>query len=625
MGRGKKRATGVRARPAPVAKPTGARKPMLKIARKVVNSTLLNSVGYDPATRILEAEFDDGGVYRYFDVPKKVYNGIFADTTRSVGHYFLRTIKPRYEAVCIKHAEYKETKEYLAFVHANLKIDYVDDEVHLRRAIKEIMRSKKPVSIDFETAIESYSDKTRGALRLIQLGISTPRGEKKGKQWVIDCFRVDPTPVIEVFESEEMEKYIHYLFFEEDWATSRFGHSINRIYDTCIAWRAIQGYLSNGMRAAAVAATDPDGNIPRTIRREFGCTLTRGDFFNKLHKGEFDDYEIDEAEFADEEVDEAEEEAFNSEMSANAEVTQIENDLVREKLPEVPKLLKDAGYQVLNLESRQVLPPLLTAFEADRADFSEDDDRLAQKLVAAACHVWTTPVPAIQNVPEDAEEDERARIEAENVLALEAREKLAEQRKRTPLYLPVVDGYGNPKKGCFYSCVDYDPSKRSSTAFHPNTLAYLTKSLLGFEIPKTEQAGYWGRPELTHKQVIYAAVDVAALPPIVTKTRVVTDALGISEHVEKSRIKASEHSVIDRVRDKLDRGGYQDHRDTAAQSLRRAKSLDELDRNWDATRQVALVATSFEYLTALYESCREALGGDASTKPTPETLLKDPF
>ena len=640
MGRGKRHSSGAttRAKPAPrgkavpAGKPTGkARKPMLKIQRKVIpKSSLLSSAGYDAPTRILEVEFADGGVYRYFDVPKKIYAGIFADTTRSVGHYFLHEVRPRYEHVCISRSEYKETKEYLAFVRDNLKIDYIDDDVHLRRAIAQIMRSKKPVSIDFETAIESYSDKTRGALRLVQLGISTPRGEKKGRQWVIDCFRVDPTPVIEVFESEEMEKYIHYLFFEEDWATSRFGHSINRIYDTCIAWRAIQGYLTNGMRAAAVAACDPDGNIPRTIRRDFGCTLTRRQLYEGTYNGDWDEYEIDEtAIFAADAVlpeDEQErEEALDMEARTNKDVTRIENDLVRKKLPEVPELLKQAGYQVLNLQSKQVLPPLLAAFDAERADFSEDDDRLAHKLVEAACEVWTTPMPTPQDIPEDVEPDERARIEAENVIILAEQQKLIEQRTRTPFYLPVVDRYGYSERGRFYSCVDFDPSKRSSTSFHPNTLAYLTKSLLGFEIPKTEQAGYWGRPELTHKQVIYAAVDVAVLPPIVTKTRTVTDALGISERVEKTRIAASEHRVIERVRDKLDREGYHDHRDSAAQSLRRAKSLDELNRGWDALRQMALVAPSFEYLGALFEERREALGGPASTKPDSKTLLKTPF
>jgi hypothetical protein len=40
--------------------------------RKAVESSNLASVGYDEHEEILEIEFQHGGVYQYFDVPKKV-------------------------------------------------------------------------------------------------------------------------------------------------------------------------------------------------------------------------------------------------------------------------------------------------------------------------------------------------------------------------------------------------------------------------------------------------------------------------------------------------------------------------------------------------------------------------
>lgn len=607
-----------------------SKKPMLKIPRMIVNSELLNSAGYDAQARILEAEYSDGGIYRYFNVPKKAYNGIFK--AKSVGNYFMREIRPHYECVCIHRAEYKETKEYKKFVRENLKFDYIEDEVYLAQAIKKLKASKKPIAIDFECAIESYSDKTRGALRLVQLGIETPRGERKGRQWIVDCFRVDPTPLIELFESEEIEKYIHFLFFEEDWATSRFGHSINHIYDTCIAWRGIQAYLSNGLRAAAHLAGDK-GNLPRTIRREFGCTLTNRQYFDGLEEGTWDDLVLDEdsqhlslaAVAAAREAAEADG-TIDKERKADPYIRAIENDMMRNKLPEVPELLKKAGYQTLSLQSKQVLPRLLNAFESERSDFPEsDDDAVAKALVSAACEVWTVALPTPRIIEEGMPAEEKEKLERENEKTIEAREKLLSQRKRTPFILPKVDAYGYPERGQFYECVDFDPNKRSSTSFHPNTLAYVTKAQLGFEIPKTEQAGYWGRPELTHKQLTYAAVDVAVLGPIVRATRKITDDLGISDRIQKGRITASEHRVIERVKEKLERDGYQDHRATGAQALRRARSLEELDGSWDSLRQLGLVHTSYDYLRALYEECRASLGGPASTAPKSETLLRDPF
>lgn len=41
--------------------------------RKPVVSSSLASVGYDPATRALEAEFRKGRIYRYHDVPPEIF------------------------------------------------------------------------------------------------------------------------------------------------------------------------------------------------------------------------------------------------------------------------------------------------------------------------------------------------------------------------------------------------------------------------------------------------------------------------------------------------------------------------------------------------------------------------
>ena len=41
--------------------------------RDPVDSSSINSVGYDPKRQILEVEFVDGDVYQYFDVPQQTY------------------------------------------------------------------------------------------------------------------------------------------------------------------------------------------------------------------------------------------------------------------------------------------------------------------------------------------------------------------------------------------------------------------------------------------------------------------------------------------------------------------------------------------------------------------------
>lgn len=60
--------------------------------RERLDSTSLRSVGYDPAARVLEVEFRNGGVYQYLDVQDAEYED-FQDAD-SKGAYLNTEIKP---------------------------------------------------------------------------------------------------------------------------------------------------------------------------------------------------------------------------------------------------------------------------------------------------------------------------------------------------------------------------------------------------------------------------------------------------------------------------------------------------------------------------------------------------
>lgn len=63
--------------------------------RKDVESSMLASVGYDEKKKVLEAEFNTGTVYQYFDVEKEIYDELMdAD---SHGSYFYHNIRDVYE------------------------------------------------------------------------------------------------------------------------------------------------------------------------------------------------------------------------------------------------------------------------------------------------------------------------------------------------------------------------------------------------------------------------------------------------------------------------------------------------------------------------------------------------
>ena len=68
--------------------------------RKPVDSSMAESVGYDPITRTLEIEFKKtGAVWQYYKVPAKVYREMLQG---SIGQYFGDYIKGVYEEARVK-------------------------------------------------------------------------------------------------------------------------------------------------------------------------------------------------------------------------------------------------------------------------------------------------------------------------------------------------------------------------------------------------------------------------------------------------------------------------------------------------------------------------------------------
>ena len=64
--------------------------------RQTIDSTTIQSVGYDPETETLEIEFQNGRLYRYTGVPEAVYTGLM--NAESPGKYFNGEIRDVYPA-----------------------------------------------------------------------------------------------------------------------------------------------------------------------------------------------------------------------------------------------------------------------------------------------------------------------------------------------------------------------------------------------------------------------------------------------------------------------------------------------------------------------------------------------
>ncbi len=65
------------------------------VKRKTVWSTSVRSVGYDESDQVLEIEFVSGGIYRYYGVPREVYQRMLEAPSK--GAYFLQHVKDEYQ------------------------------------------------------------------------------------------------------------------------------------------------------------------------------------------------------------------------------------------------------------------------------------------------------------------------------------------------------------------------------------------------------------------------------------------------------------------------------------------------------------------------------------------------
>jgi hypothetical protein len=67
---------------------------LAEVPMVAVNSTLLAGVGYDAGELLLQLEFRDGAIYRYFAVPAAIHQSLLAADSK--GSYFNREIRGRF-------------------------------------------------------------------------------------------------------------------------------------------------------------------------------------------------------------------------------------------------------------------------------------------------------------------------------------------------------------------------------------------------------------------------------------------------------------------------------------------------------------------------------------------------
>jgi hypothetical protein len=73
-----------------------------RIHREAVESSAINSVGYSRHLHALEIEFHDGLIYRYEEVPTRVYHGLV--TSESKARFYNQNIRGKYHCLRVRPA-----------------------------------------------------------------------------------------------------------------------------------------------------------------------------------------------------------------------------------------------------------------------------------------------------------------------------------------------------------------------------------------------------------------------------------------------------------------------------------------------------------------------------------------
>jgi KTSC domain len=77
--------------------------------RYAVESTTLASISYVAAQSMLEVEFQDGALYRFFAVPSSCFQELLKSDSK--GRYFNRNIRNQFHFQCVKRQKPKAHKK----------------------------------------------------------------------------------------------------------------------------------------------------------------------------------------------------------------------------------------------------------------------------------------------------------------------------------------------------------------------------------------------------------------------------------------------------------------------------------------------------------------------------------
>lgn len=162
---------------------------------------------------------------------------------------------------------------------AQLDMTVIHRPAELRRLVK-ILLDCDTIALDIETAstVSGY-DVTQGTPSLIQIGIDDPVHGRR--QFVVDCFDVDPEPLMKVMRDPSVEKIIHNSAYEQRWFAYHWGVEITNVFCTYTAFQKIRKQLLEEYDAAGLErpakATDVKLGLAYCSERALGVQMDKSE------------------------------------------------------------------------------------------------------------------------------------------------------------------------------------------------------------------------------------------------------------------------------------------------------------------------------------------------------------
>jgi len=115
-----------------------------------------------------------------------------------------------------------------------LNISYVDSVDALAECIK-VLRDPQVIRLGLDIETTGGLSPCHGTTRLIQIGVELP----EPRQFLIDCWAIDPAPLLPLLEDPRLEIVTCNGKYEQTHLNYRYGVVLTNLYDVCYASRAI--------------------------------------------------------------------------------------------------------------------------------------------------------------------------------------------------------------------------------------------------------------------------------------------------------------------------------------------------------------------------------------------------